>query len=191
MLAADRSSVVARSPAAQALAAAAAAIAFAGAMVIAAQARIYMPWTPVPITLQTMIVYLGAAWLGSSRAVSGILIYVGLAAFGLPVLSGWQGGFAAFTGPTGGYVMGMILASFLLGRFLGGRRATMTRTLALMTGAAALIFACGLLHFVLFMRVPFEQALWMALWPFLPGEAIKLTLAAAVYRGRPNPMASR
>ena len=191
MLAADRSSVVARSPAAQALTAAAAAIAFAGAMVIAAQARVYMPWTPVPITLQTMVVYLGAAWLGSSRAVSGILIYVGLAAFGLPVLSGWQGGLAAFTGPTGGYVLGMILAAFLLGRFLGGQPASMTRTLALMTGAATLIFTCGLLHFVLFMRVPVEQALWMALWPFLPGEAIKLTLAAAVYRSRPNPMASR
>jgi biotin transport system substrate-specific component len=160
-------------------------------MVVAAQIRIPLPWTPVPITLQTMIVYLGAAWLGSSRAVSGILIYAGLAAVGLPVLSGWQGGLAAFTGPTGGYVVGMILAAFLLGRYLGGRPASLARTATLMAAAAALIFTCGLLHFVLFMRVPIEQALWMALWPFLPGEALKLTLAAAVYRSRPNPMASR
>jgi biotin transport system substrate-specific component len=160
-------------------------------MVIAAQIRIPLPWTPVPITLQTLAVYLGAAWLGSSRAVSGIAVYAGLAAIGLPVLAGWQGGFAAFTGPTGGYVVGMILAAFLLGRHLGGRPATFGRTMALMGAAAVLIFTCGLLHFVLFMRVSFEQALWMAFLPFLPGEVIKLTLAAAVYRGRPNPMASR
>jgi biotin transport system substrate-specific component len=160
-------------------------------MVVAAQVRLPLPWTPIPITLQTMVVYLGASWLGSTRSVSGILAYAGLAALGLPVLSGWQGGFAAFTGPTGGYVVGMILASFLLGRYLGGRPASLARASAFMAAAAALIFVCGLLHFVLFMRVAIDQALWMALLPFLPGEAIKLTLAAAVYRSRPNPMASR
>ena len=84
MLVSKRSSLVARSPATHALAAAAAAVAFAGALILAAQVRIPLPWTPVPITLQTMVVYLGAAWLGSRRAVSGILVYSGLAALGVP-----------------------------------------------------------------------------------------------------------
>ena len=190
MLVADRDRTEARSTASAAAVAAAVSAGFAVAIFVGAQVRIPLPWTPVPITLQTLVVYLGAAWLGAGRGVSGPLIYAAAAGVGLPVLSGWRGGFAALAGPTGGYVVGWLLAAYLLGRALGGRPASTRRVVSLMAVASVLVYTCGLLHLTLLLRVPFSEALWMGLWPFLPGDAVKIALAAAAYRRWPNPLST-
>lgn len=186
MLATDEQGIRVRSPAAAAVVSTAAAAAFAAFIFVAGQVRIPLPWTPVPITLQTLVVFLGAAWLGSARGVGGPLLFAAAAAVGLPVLSGFRGGFVALTGPTGGYVFGWLLAAYLLGRCLGGRPTSTVRLVALMVAASSLVFGCGLLHLTLLLRVPLDQALWMGLWPFLPGDTLKLVLGVAIYRRWPG-----
>ncbi len=183
MIVADRQPIAARSVAATAVANTAVVVAFATAIFIAGQIYIPLPFTPVPITLQTFTVYLGAAWLGSGRGVAGPLLFAAAAVAGLPVRSGFESG---LTGATAGYILGWMLAAFLIGRVLGGKRVTAGRAAATMAAGSALVYACGLLHFTLLLDVPFEQALWMGFLPFLPGDALKIAAATAIYRSRPN-----
>lgn len=183
MLATRRYSLDERSAVSAALANSAVVLAFATTIFIAGQIRIPLPFTPIPITLQTLAIYLGAAWLGSGRGVAGPLLFAGAAAAGLPVRAGFQAG---LTGASAGYILGWLLAAFLIGRVLGGKEVSTRRIVATMAAGSALVYTCGLLHFVLLLDVPFEQALVMGFLPFLPGDAIKIAVATAAYRRRPN-----
>lgn len=187
MLVAERVPIATRSVAAVVVANAAVVVAFATAIFVAGQIYIPLPFTPVPITLQTFAVYLGAAWLGAGRGVAGPLLFTVVAAAGLPVRSGFEAG---LTGATAGYVLGWMLAAFLIGRVLGGRKLSTGRTVAVMASGSALVYACGLLHLTLLLDVPLQQALWMGVLPFLPGDALKIAAATALYRSRPNLLSS-
>ena len=79
-----------------------------------------------------------------------------------------------------------MLAAFLIGRLLGGQDASTPRIVATMLGGSALVYTCGLLHFTLLLGVPIQQALWMGFLPFLPGDALKIAAATAVYKSRPK-----
>ena len=85
MLATERQSIIERSQATRAAVSVAVVLAFATTIFIAGQIRIPLWFTPVPITLQTFVVYLGAAWLGPARGVSGPLVFALAAAAGLPL----------------------------------------------------------------------------------------------------------
>ncbi len=183
MLATDRQLIRERSPASIAVTNTATILVFATTIFVAGQIRIPLPFTPVPITLQTFAVYLGAAWLGAGRGVAGPLVFAIAAGAGLPVRSGFEAG---LTGATAGYILGWMLAAFLIGRLLGGQDASTPRVVAIMFGGSALVYTCGLLHFTLLLDVPIQQALWMGFLPFLPGDALKIAAATVVYKSRPN-----
>lgn len=168
-----------------------AAVAFAGALALAAQVRIPLPFTPVPITLQTLVLYLGGAWLGARVGIAGLALYVGAAVAGMPVMAGFRGGLAAFTGATGGYIVGWFLAVLLLGGLLHGSRVRAGRAVGLLAAASALILFCGALHLGLLLGLTPWQAFLMGVAPFLPGDALKILLAAAVVRRWPSPMPIR
>jgi biotin transport system substrate-specific component len=102
---------------------------------------------------------------------------------GLAVRSGFQAG---LTGATAGYILGWMLAAYLIGRVLAGTKASTPRVVATMVAGSALVYTCGLLHLTLLLDVPVSQALVMGLLPFLPGDTLKIAAAAAVYRSRPN-----
>ena len=188
MLAAERQWIAERFSVSAVLTNTAVVVAFATTIFIAGQIRIPLPFTPVPITLQTLVVYLGAAWLGAGRGASGPLLFAAAAASGLPVRSGFQAG---LTGATAGYILGWLLASYLLGKTLGGKPASIPKTVLLMMGASSLVYTCGLLHFTLLLDVPLRQALWMGFLPFLPGDAIKIGIAATAYHRWPNLLSQR
>ena len=183
MLATERQPIDERSFVSAALANTAIVLAFATTIFIAGQIRIPLPFTPVPITLQTFAVYLGAAWLGAGRGVAGPLVFALVAAAGLPVRSGFQAG---LTGATAGYILGWMLAAFLIGRVLGGKDVSTLRAVGTMIGGSALVYTCGMLHLTLLLEVPLQQALWMGFLPFLPGDALKIAAATAAYKSRPN-----
>jgi biotin transport system substrate-specific component len=183
LLATERQLITERSPASVVVTNTLVILAFATTIFVAGQIRIPLPFTPVPITLQTFAVYLGAAWLGAGRGVAGPLVFATMAAAGLPVRSGFEAG---LTGATAGYILGWMLAAFLIGRLLGGKEAPTVRIVAIMVGGSALVYTCGLLHFTLLLEVPIQQALWMGFLPFLPGDALKIAVATAVYKSRPN-----
>lgn len=152
-----------------------------------AQARIYLPWTPVPITGQTFAVLLSAVVLGKWWGGISQSIYVTLGLIGIPWFAGWKGGTAVLLGPTGGYIVGFILAAFFLGHFtdkyLGHRK--FLPILALMIVANfVLIYVPGLLHlgfwfyFTTGSFLDIRSLLMAGLIPFVAGDFIKLFAAA-------------
>lgn len=90
-------------------------IAFAAAMAVSANIFIYLPGTPVPITLQTITVLLSAIFLGSRFALLCQLEYIMLGIMGLPVFAGFKSGIFHLLGPTGGYLIGFLFAAYITG----------------------------------------------------------------------------
>ncbi len=166
-------------------------VAFAATLALAAQVRIPLPFTPVPITLQTLVLYAGAAWLGRRATLSGLALYVGLAVLGLPLLSGWRGGAGAFVGATGGYILGWFVAAIVLSKLLDGRAHSWRRTAGSMVIASVVVLACGTLHLALLLDLTPAQAFLLGAAPFIPGDALKILLASAAVRGWPNPFSTR
>ena len=158
----------------------------AGSAFLAASARISipLPLTPVPITAQTLAVLLVGALYGARLGPLTVLAYLGEGLIGLPVFHGGTAGPAVLAGPTGGYLLGFVLAAFIVGWLLQGRRhATVIPTIvAFLIGDLALtaVGAMWVAHFV-----GYGSAWTAGVLPFIPGEAIKIALAtASVTSGR-------
>ncbi len=152
--------------------------AFALLTALGAFVRLPLPFTPVPITLQTFFVLTAGVYLGGRDAAASQLAYLGLGATGLPVFAGGVGP-AALLGPTGGYLLAFPLAAWLVGSLVRpGTRAT--RALAAFLGATALIFAFGAGWLTQLAGMDPARALALGVLPFLPGAALKIAAATAL-----------
>jgi biotin transport system substrate-specific component len=166
-------------PRANAAADAALVVGFAFLTAVAAQVRLPLPFTPVPVTGQTFAVLLCGAALGSARGALAQGLYLALACAGLPVLAGARPAFPL--GPTAGYLVGFIAAAYLVGRLVerGWDRRLRTAAPAMALGSAV-IYAFGLAWLTLYLGVPLARALALGVWPFIPGDILKLALAAGI-----------
>jgi len=88
---------------------------FAMLMVISANTFVYLPFTPIPITMQVLTVLLSAIVLGSRLAFLSQLQYILAGLLGAPVFAGFKSGFSLVLGPTGGYIIGFLAAAFVSG----------------------------------------------------------------------------
>lgn len=153
-----------------------------------AQLRIDLPFTPVPITGQTLAVLLTGASLGAARGALGQALYVGLGVVGLPVYAGATGGWAVATGPTLGYLVGFVLAAAAVGRLAELRhdRSMLTAIPAMLLGTA-IVYACGASWLAHDLGIPLAtgatNAVGLGVAPFLVGDAIKVAIAAAATSG--------
>ncbi len=149
---------------------------------LAAQVRVPLPWTPVPITLQTFAVLLSGILLGRWYGGLSQAFYVGAGAAGLRWFAGWNGGVSYLLGPTGGYLIGFILAALFLGHFVDKyiRARSFFPILALMLFANfILVYLPGLLQLSLVTGVRnIYKLLMMGAVPFISGDIIKLIAAA-------------
>jgi biotin transport system substrate-specific component len=152
----------------------------------AAQVSIPLPFTPVPLTLQPMVVLLGGAVLGARLGMSAQILYLVLGIAGLPVFAAspvLPQGALRMIGPTGGYLMSYPFAAFIAGwlaeRGLDRRYLT---SLFAMTCGLAVIFFGGVTWLALFARgaVGLDAALRAGLYPFLPLDIFKLLIAAGI-----------
>jgi biotin transport system substrate-specific component len=148
---------------------------------LAAQVRIPLPFSPVPVTGQTFAVLLVAASLGR-LGVASVLAYIVEGAFGLPVFAGGAAGLAYLGGPTGGYLVGFVLAAVIVGAAVEREwdRRLATSLVVMFLGEVA-IYACGVAWLARFpLPVPVLQA---GLIPFIPGDIFKVVLAAVLLPG--------
>jgi len=143
--------------------------------------RIPLPFTPVPITLQTFFVLLGAACLGGSLGSLSQLGYLILGIFGLPIFSGAGSGLLYLCGPTGGYLFGFVLASLFVGRFIRYARGSLILTLTVLFAGNLLLLGCGVIWLSLILAQPLSKMLLIGFIPFLPGDFLKALSASVIY----------
>lgn len=149
----------------------------AGAAVMTLAAKVQIPFWPVPMTLHTLAVMAFAVALGPRLAVSIFLAYLAAGAAGLPVFSGTPErgiGLAYMAGPTGGYLIGYLVASWLVGALAQGR-GVLGRVSAMLAGMLA-IYAVGAAWLAL--HVPAGQLLAVGVMPFLLGDLTKIGVVA-------------
>lgn len=156
-------------------------VAGAGLIAASAQVSIPLPFTPVPITGQTFAVLLTGAALGTVRGGSSALLYVLVGIAGAPVYADGAHGWAQITGASGGYLVGFVLAAALTGRLAEQRwdRRFSSAIGAMLTGNVV-IFLVGLTWLAVVLDTNLEKTLEYGLYPFIPGEMLKLYLAAAL-----------
>jgi biotin transport system substrate-specific component len=158
-------------------------VAFSLVTAASAQLSLHLPFTPVPITGQTFGVLLTGALLGGWRGFGAMLLYLGEGLAGLPVFAPGPGvrvGLAALLGPTGGYLIAFPLAALAVGLLVerGWDRAS-GRMLAAMAIGSAIIFLLGAGWLSRYVGGP-VAAFTQGVAPFLPGDALKAVLAAAL-----------
>ncbi len=149
-------------------------------LALAAQVRIPLPFTPVPVTAQTFAVLILAAALGARLGTLTVLLYLVEGALGLPVFSG-GGGLTHLLGPTGGYLLGFVGMAAVVGGLAERTPPTTWRFWAAFGLGELVLYAAGLAWLSLF--VGFERALALGLWPFLLPDALKGLAAAGVAAG--------
>ena len=153
-----------------------------GALFVAAlaQVEIPLPFTPVPITGQTFGVLLVGAALGSRRGVLSLAAYLAMGGFGLPFFAGGAHGWNIVTGATGGYLIGFVIAAYVVGLLAerGLERSLRTSILPFLVGTV-IIYACGVAWLTVVLG-DLGRALAAGLIPFLLGDVIKLVAAALV-----------
>jgi biotin transport system substrate-specific component len=155
----------------------------AGAALIAgaAQVSIPLPFTPVPVTGQTFAVLLVGGALGTLRGLSAAVLYVLLGIAGAPVYADHASGWHVFTGATGGYLVGIALAAAVTGR-LAERRwdRTVASAIGAMLTGNVVVYLCGLPWLAHSLGTGLSKTLELGLYPFVPGDLLKLYLAAAL-----------
>jgi biotin transport system substrate-specific component len=171
----------------------------------AAQISIPLPFTPVPFTLQPMVVLVGGAALGARLGMASQVLYLALGMAGFPVFAAsavLPQGMLRLFGPTGGYLMSYPFAAFLTGALAerGFDRNYRTSLMAMAAGLAV-VFACGVAWLAWFARpahVGLNAALNTGFYPFVPADIVKICLAAgvmpsiwALFGRRSNPDGSR
>jgi biotin transport system substrate-specific component len=154
--------------------------AFVGFTALAAQLAVRLPYTPVPVTMQTLFVVLAGIVLGPRDGFYAMMTYLAIGAAGAPVFAGLTFGPAVLFGPTGGYLLFFPVAAMLAGAvarsFGAGKPAVLLASLA---GSVSILLG-GTLYLWLLSGQSLSGVLAMAVVPFIAADLVKTVLAAAL-----------
>lgn len=154
-------------------------VGFAAAVAAASQIAIPLPGTPVPFTLQPMLVILAGMWLGPIAGASSMVFYLALGAAGLPVFTPFGApGIARFFGPTGGYLIAYPAAAFVAGTLAHRARGFGGRWWAGIAGVAV-IFVGGIAQLSL-LDSSIVRAIELGVTPFAALDLVKAFIAAGI-----------
>ena len=147
----------------------------------AAGAFMIIPLPPVPITAQTFFLCVSALLLGGRLGALSQFIYVMLGIVGMPVFAGGTAGLGVIFGPTGGYLLGFIIAAFVIGVINRTKKsAGLFWNIFSMLIGMLIIYLLGSLQLSLMAKMSLYKAMTIGVLPFIPGDVIKILLAAIV-----------
>lgn len=138
---------------------------------LAGQISIPLWFTPVPLATQNAAVLLLAVLLGARRGAAATFAFLAQGAMGLPVFSTGASGLAVLLGPTGGYLVGYLIAAFIAGR-IAEREKTLLNALKALGVGNLIIYLCGASYLSVF--VGLSQAFVLGVFPFLLGDLFKM-----------------
>ena len=146
-----------------------------GTLLLTISAKVQVPFWPVPMTMQTFVVFLIGSTYGVRLSFITLIAYLIEGAIGLPVFAA-GGGIVYLTGPTAGYLYGMTIAAAAISYFanMGYSISYIKSFISIMIGSI-IIFACGILY--LGSIIGYTKAIQAGLLPFIPSEIFKIALA--------------
>lgn len=154
---------------------------FAALSAICAQLTIPLPISPVPITLQVLAVCLAAAILGSRLSTLSQLIYIAVGMLGMPVFAAGASGLHTVLGPSGGYIIGFLPASLIIGKIIEAKPLpTLLSSFAAMLCGLSIIYFAGMMQLSLVTGVTLKAAFISGVAPFIGMDIAKITVGASV-----------
>ncbi len=147
------------------------------AALLAAGSWISIPFVPVPLTLQTLFLFLAAGSMGRYAA-APVLLYLLLGALNFPVFHNGAAGIGVFLGPTGGFLLGFVPAAIVSG--LCFERRSSAVQWAGMGAAASIYYACGIAWLAFSSGLSLPAAVLAGAVPFIPGDLLKAFAAHTV-----------
>jgi len=154
---------------------------FVISIALSAFVRIPLPFTPVPLTLQTFFVLLSAAFLGIRLGVFTQLVYILLGVIGVPVFTGTLTGLVYLVGPTAGYLFGFVAAAILVASLLKYAKDSLFLIITVFCLADFLLLFCGATWLKISLHLTWIESLLIGFIPFLFGDILKATLAAVLF----------
>jgi biotin transport system substrate-specific component len=151
-------------------------VAFALATALSAQVAVRLPWTPVPVTLQPLLVVLAGVVLGAPAGAAAMVAYVTAGALGAPVFSNGGAGLPWLLGPTGGYLLAAPAAAFFAG-VIAGRKGTGIRLLGGLVAGVAVMYVGGIAQLAAVSGQGLAGAISLGVVPFLVGDVTKIAFA--------------
>ena len=152
------------------------------AALTAVGAYIYVPIGPVPIVLSTLFVILSGLLLGSRWGLTSMALYLLVGAIGIPVFAGGKGGFAHFLGPTGGYLFGYLLASWITGFISERSRGLMILDILAVVVGSLTIYGLGVPWLKMVTHMSWQKTLIAGALPFVIGDAVKASVVLILAR---------
>ncbi|MCM8784490.1 MAG: biotin transporter BioY [Candidatus Omnitrophica bacterium] len=143
-----------------------------------------LPFTPVPITLQTLFVLLSGAMLGPLEGFFSQLVYLVLGSLGFPVFSGARGGMLHLLGPTGGYLWGFLFSAWLVGKLIYGKKLNRFLLFFYFSLGIFVIYFFGLIQLKFFINKDLPTLISYGVLPFLLPDLLKVLVATWGYRFR-------
>ena len=154
---------------------------FIGSLIIALSSRmvVYLYFTPVPISLQPMMIVLLAAYLGSKKGTAAVLLYLLEGLGGFPVFHSGNFGYAHLIGPTGGFLFGFLALAFCVGTAMERKFcARFSGTLLSLLASYAVLYVLGLAWLGLF--VGYSHVLVLGFYPFILGSLLQIAAASGI-----------
>lgn len=139
-----------------------------------------LPFSPVPISVTNLAIYLTVYALGMKAGILSYLIYFLLGFVGLPVFSGFSGGAGKVMGPTGGYLVGFFFMAALSGWFIEHFQGKILLHAVGMVLGTAVCYLVGTIWLSGQLGVTFSAGLGIGVIPYLPGDAVKIFFAVMV-----------
>lgn len=160
---------------------------FAAAFCMLAPHTVYLPMSPVGVSLGTFLLYLTGMLLGTRTGCISVFLYLCMGFLGLPVFSGYTAGAGALFGPTGGFLIGylpcVLLVSIVMAKGTVLKKGWVRFAVGMLLGTVAL-YLCGTVwfSFVYGEGVTFGKAITLCVLPFLPFDGVKIILATVLYQ---------
>jgi biotin transport system substrate-specific component len=155
---------------------------FALLTIAGAKIRIYLPFTPVPMTLQTLFVPLAGAFLGAAWGAGSMALYLALGLVGVDVFAAASSGNGLLFAPTAGYLVGFVAAAAIAG-WLTHRNPSHRKDFLAIVLAHVAIFVCGIAGLMINAQYSLSTAVEKGVLPFLTGDSLKTVASFLILTG--------
>lgn len=142
--------------------------------------KIDLPFSPVPITGQTLGIMLAGLVLAPVEAAMSVLLFVLLGVLGVPVFSGGTAGLPVLMGPRGGYIVGFVVAAYVIALVKGKDNNLIRHGIASAIGGIIVVYALGVPWLAFVTKMDLSKAIMAGAVPFLIGDVMKVVLATVL-----------